>query len=43
MSLETYIEEQVQAAQDYGADGYLFWHPACEYEPLFRVLEPGLN
>lgn len=43
MSLEVYIDEQVQAAQDYGADGYLFWHPACEYEPLFRVLEPGLN
>jgi hypothetical protein len=43
MSLEAYIEEQVQAAQDYGADGYLFWHPACEYEPLFRVLEPGLK
>jgi hypothetical protein len=43
MSLETYIEEQIRAAQDYGADGYLFWHPACEYEPLFRVLEPGLS
>ncbi len=43
MSLETYINEQVRAAQDHGADGYLFWHPACEYEPLFRVLEPGLN
>jgi hypothetical protein len=43
MSLETYINEQVRAAQDHGADGYLFWHPACEYEPLFRVLEPTLN
>ena len=43
MSLETYISEQIRAAQDHGADGYLFWHPACEYEPLFRVLEPGLN
>lgn len=43
MSLETYIDEQIRAAQDHGADGYLFWHPACEYEPLFRVLEPGLN
>lgn len=43
MSLETYISEQIRAAQDHGADGYLFWHPACEYGPLFRVLEPGLN
>jgi len=43
MALETYINEQIQAAQDYGADGYLFWHPACEYEPLFRVLAPALN
>ena len=43
MSLETYIDKQVQAAQDHGADGYLFWNPSCEYKPLFRVLEPGLN
>ena len=43
MSLETYIDEQIRAAQDHGADGYLFWNPACEYEPLFRVLEPVLN
>ena len=43
MSLETYISEQIRAAQDHGADGYLFWHPACEYGPLFRVLEPSLN
>ena len=43
MSMETYIDEQVQAAKDHGADGYLFWNPSCEYEPLFQVLEPGLN
>ncbi|TFH10059.1 MAG: hypothetical protein E4H08_04465 [Candidatus Atribacteria bacterium] len=43
MTLEDYIDAQIQAAQTHGADGYLFWHPACEYEPLFRVLEPGLN
>jgi len=43
MSLEIYISEQIRAAQDHGADGYLFWHPACEYGPLFRVLGPGLN
>ena len=42
MSMETYIDEQVQAARDHGANGYLFWHPACEYAPLFRVLESGL-
>lgn len=42
MTLETYIAEQVQAAQDHGANGYLFWHPACEYGPLFRVLEPQI-
>ena len=41
MTLEDYIAAQIQAAQDYGADGYLFWHPACEYEPLFRVLKPS--
>jgi len=38
MSLETYILEQVRAAVDAGADGYLFWHPACEYGPLFNAL-----
>ncbi len=40
MTLEEYIAAQIRAAQAYGADGYLFWHPACEYEPLFRVLQP---
>jgi len=43
MSLENYIGEQVQAAKDHGANGYLFWHPACEYGPLFRVLELSAN
>jgi hypothetical protein len=43
MSMETYIEQQIQAAQEHGADGYLFWHPACEYGPLFRVLEPSFK
>ncbi len=41
MSLEIYINEQIRAARDYGADGYLFWNPACEYAPLFDVLEPA--
>lgn len=39
MSLETYIEEQIRAAEDAGADGYLFWHPACEYDALYRALD----
>jgi len=38
MSLETYISEQVQAASECGADGLLFWHPACEYDALYRAL-----
>jgi hypothetical protein len=39
MSLETYIEEQIRAAEDAGADGYMFWHPACEYDALYRALD----
>jgi len=39
MSLETYIREQIRAADEAGADGYLFWHPACEYETLYRALD----
>jgi len=38
MSLETYIAEQIRAAQEAGADGYLFWHPACDYAALYNVL-----
>jgi len=38
MSLETYIAEQIRAAQACGADGYLFWHPACDYSSLYNVL-----
>ncbi len=38
MSLETYIREQIRAAEATGADGYLFWHPACEYTALYNVL-----
>jgi len=37
MSLSAYIEAQIQAAEDLGADGYLFWHPACEYGALYDV------
>jgi len=39
MTLETYIREQVRAAEEAGADGYLFWHPACEYDALYRALD----
>ncbi len=38
MPLETYIEDQIRAAKDAGADGYLFWHPACDYTALYNVL-----
>jgi len=39
MSLETYIREQIRAAEQAGAEGYLFWHPACEYDALYRALD----
>jgi len=38
MSLEEYIREQIRAAVESGADGYLFWHPASEYSALYRAL-----
>ena len=37
MSLSAYIQAQIQAAEDLGADGYLFWHPACEYDALYNA------
>ena len=40
MSFEDYIRAQIRAAQEHGADGYLFWNPSCEYAALFRVLTP---
>jgi len=30
MTLEDYIRAEIEAAQDAGADGYLFWNPSCE-------------
>jgi hypothetical protein len=39
MSLESYIGEQIRAAEQAGADGYLFWHPACDYDALYRALD----
>jgi len=38
MSLQAYIAEQIRAAKQCGADGYLFWHPACDYSALYEVL-----
>ena len=39
MSLEEYIREQIRAAEECGADGYLFWHPACDYAALYAALQ----
>ena len=39
MPLETYICAQLEAATECGADGVLFWHPACEYAALYRALD----
>jgi len=38
MSLEEYIRAQIKAAQESGADGYLFWNPSCDYTALYRAL-----
>jgi hypothetical protein len=39
MTIEEYIRKQVRAAKEAGADGYLFWHPSCDYQALYRALE----
>ena len=39
MTLEDYIRDQVEAAKELGADGYLFWNPSCDYEALYKALE----
>ncbi len=39
VTLEDYIQAQIRAAQDSGADGYLFWHPSCDYDALYEVLD----
>ncbi|MFO8034908.1 MAG: putative glycoside hydrolase [Candidatus Bipolaricaulota bacterium] len=38
VSLAQYIAEQVRAAEDVGADGYLFWNPRSNYEALWEAL-----
>ena len=37
MSLPSYIRAQIEAAENLGDDGYLFWHPACEYDALYET------
>ena len=39
MTLEDYIRLEIKAAQDAGADGYLFWNPSCDYAPLYQALD----
>lgn len=39
MRLEDYIRAQIRAAQDAGADGYLFWDPSCDYTALYKALD----
>ena len=39
MTMEKYIRNQVQAAIELGADGYLFWNPSCDYTALYRALK----
>lgn len=42
MTMEDYIRNQVRAARELEADGYLFWNPSCNYAALYRALEPTL-
>ncbi len=38
MTLPEYIEAQIRAAQEVGADGYLFWNPRSDYTALWVAL-----
>ncbi|HDL85527.1 MAG TPA: hypothetical protein ENH11_04250 [Candidatus Acetothermia bacterium] len=38
MTMEEYIRDQVRAAKELGADGYLFWNPSCDYAVLYKAL-----
>ena len=38
MDLVGYIAAQIRAAEEAGADGYLFWNPRAEYTPLWQAL-----
>ncbi len=39
MSLPEYIAAQIRAAEEVGADGYLFWNPRADYSALWQALE----
>lgn len=39
MTLPEYIAAQIRAAEEVGADGYLFWNPATDYSALWQALE----
>ncbi|MEN3010832.1 MAG: putative glycoside hydrolase [Candidatus Bipolaricaulaceae bacterium] len=38
MDLPTYIRAQIRAAEEAGADGYLFWNPRADYSALWEAL-----
>ncbi len=38
MSLPEYILAQIKAAEESGADGYLFWNPRADYSSLWEAL-----
>jgi hypothetical protein len=38
MSLPEYILAQIKAAEESGADGYLFWNPKADYSGLWQAL-----
>ncbi len=39
MTLPEYILAQVRAAEEMGADGYLFWNPRSDYSVLWEALD----
>ena len=39
MTLPQYIVAQIRAAEESGADGYLFWNPRADYTALWQALE----
>lgn len=38
MSMADYISAQIRAAEEEGADGYLFWNPRADYTALWQAL-----
>lgn len=38
MDLGAYISAQIEAAEEAGADGYLFWNPRSDYTALWQAL-----